>query len=253
MKIWVLNKKSGILILTLIVMVAAALLVGKNSSVAVSGKQRELPIYCVDKGDEKVLSISFDAAWGNEDTPQLIEILAKYDVKATFFVVGDWVDKYSESVKQLSDAGHEVMNHSNKHPHMPELSREKMMAEINDCSNKIEAITGVKPILFRAPYGDYNDETIRTIRECGCYPIQWDVDSIDWKDLEADQITKRVMDKVKPGSIVLFHNAAKHTPEALPGILEKLKAEGYSIVPISQLIYADNYTIDNAGMQHKNN
>ena len=177
MKIWVLSRKNGILILTMIVMVAVALLVGKNSSVAVSGKQRELPIYCVDKGDEKVLSISFDAAWGNEDTSQLIEILAKYDVKATFFVVGDWVDKYPESVKQLSDAGHEVMNHSNKHPHMPELSHEKMMAEINDCSNKIEAITGVKPILFRAPYGDYNDETIRTIRECGCYPIQWDVDT----------------------------------------------------------------------------
>lgn len=190
--------------------------------------------------------------WGNEDTSQLIDILAKYDVKATFFVVGDWVDKYPESVKQLSDAGHEVMNHSNKHPHMPELSQEKMRAEITECNNKIEAITGVKPILFRAPYGDYNNETIKTIRECGCYPIQWDVDSIDWKDIEADQITKRVTSKVKPGSIVLFHNAAKHTPEALPQILEKLKSDGYSIVPISQLIYADNYTIDSTGRQHLN-
>lgn len=252
MKIWILSKNNGILILALFILVTAALLVGKNTAVSVNGSPRELPIYCVDKGDEKIISISFDAAWGNEDTSQLIDILAKYDVKATFFVVGDWVDKYPESVKQLSDAGHEVMNHSNKHPHMPELSQEKMRAEITECNNKIEAITGVKPILFRAPYGDYNNETIKTIRECGCYPIQWDVDSIDWKDIEADQITKRVTSKVKPGSIVLFHNAAKHTPEALPQILEKLKSDGYSIVPISQLIYADNYTIDSTGRQHLN-
>lgn len=177
MKIWVLSKKNGILILTLVIMVTAALLVGKNSTVSVSGGKRELPIYCVDKGEEKIASISFDAAWGNEDTPQLIEILDKYDVKATFFVVGDWVDKYPESVKQLSDAGHEVMNHSNKHPHMTELSKEKKIEEITECSNKIENVTGIKPILFRAPYGDYDNETIQTIRECGVYPIQWDVDT----------------------------------------------------------------------------
>lgn len=252
MKIWVLSKKSGILILTLVLMVTAAILTGRGSVISAGAKQRELPIYSVDKGDEKILSISFDAAWGNEDTPQLIEILDRYNVKATFFVVGDWVDKYPESVKQLSDAGHEVMNHSNKHPHMSELSKDKMKEEINSCSDKIEAVTGVRPILFRAPYGDYNDETIKTIRECGCYPIQWDTDSLDWKDLTAEQISKRVIDKAKSGSIVLFHNAAKHTPEALPTILEALQKDGYKIVPISQLIYADNYTIDNAGVQHLN-
>lgn len=252
MKIWVLSKKSGILILTLVLMVTAAILTSRGSVISTGANQRELPIYSVDKGDEKILSISFDAAWGNEDTPQLIEILDKYNVKATFFVVGDWVDKYPESVKQLSDAGHEVMNHSNKHPHMPELSKDKMKEEINSCSDKIEAVTGVRPTLFRAPYGDYNDETIKTIRECGCYPIQWDTDSLDWKDLTAEQISKRVLDKAQSGSIVLFHNAAKHTPEALPTILESLQKDGYKIVPISQLIYTDNYTIDNAGVQHIN-
>ena len=191
-------------------------------------------------------------AWGNEDTEQLINILNKYNVKATFFVVGDWVDKYPESVKQLSDAGHEVMNHSNKHPHMPELSKDKMRDELTACNNKIEAITGVKPILFRAPYGDYNNEVIQTVRECGSYTIQWDVDSLDWKDLSAGEITKRVLNKVKPGSIVLFHNAALHTPEALPGILEKLQSEGYRFVPISELIYTENASIDQAGCQHQN-
>lgn len=250
MKIWVVSKRYGIIAALAIVFVAAALVVGRNNAVMVSGKQRDLPIYCVDKGDEKIASISFDAAWGNEDTEQLIEILAKYDVKATFFVVGEWVDKYPESVKALADAGHEVMNHSNTHPHMPKLSVEKMREELTECNNKIESVTGIKPILFRAPYGDYSNDVINTIRECGCYTIQWDVDSLDWKDLSADEITKRVTERVKPGSIVLFHNAAKHTPEALPTILEKLKGDGYNIVPISQLIYADNYEMDTNGRQH---
>lgn len=250
MKMWVISRKGCIAAISVIFLVIIGMFVVRSSAIsAVSGKKRELPIYCVDKGDEKTVSISFDAAWGNEDTEQLIDILEKHNVKATFFVVGEWVDKYPESVKQLSDAGHEVMNHSDSHPHMPELTKEKMREQLTACNNKIEAITGVKPILFRAPYGDYNNEVIQTVRECGSYTIQWDVDSLDWKDLSANEITTRVLSKVKPGSIVLFHNAAKNTPEALPEILEKLKADGYSIVPVSQLIYADNYTIDNTGKQ----
>lgn len=253
MKMWVVTKNNCLAVLTVLLAVILSMFVVKNSAIsAVSGSKKDLPIYCVDKGDEKTISISFDAAWGNEDTEQLIEILEKYNVKATFFVVGEWVDKYPESVKQLSDAGHEVMNHSDNHPHMTKLSQEDMRKQLTTCNEKIEAITGVKPILFRAPYGDYNNEVIKTIRDCGCYTIQWDVDSLDWKDLSASEITKRVTEKVKPGSIVLFHNAAKHTPEALPHILEKLTSDGYNIIPISQLIYADNYTIDNNGMQHLN-
>lgn len=249
MKIWVITKRRGIALLVLFVLAITVLSIGRNSAVTVSGKARDLPIYCVDKGDEKIASISFDAAWGNEDTQQLIDILGEYNVKATFFVVGEWVDKYPESVKALSDAGHEIMNHSNTHPHMTQLSKEKMIEELTECNNKIESVTGIKPILFRAPYGDYNNEVIQTMRECGCYTIQWDVDSLDWKDLSASEITKRVTEKIKPGSIVLFHNAAKNTPEALPQILQKFKDDGYNIVPISQLIYADNYEIDTSGKQ----
>lgn len=250
MRLWVISRRRCIVILSLIILVFMGIMINSNTSVPASSGKRDLPIYCVDKGDEKIASISFDAAWGNEDTEQLIEILEKNNVKATFFVVGEWVDKYPESVKALSDAGHEVMNHSDTHPHMTQLSPEKMREELTNCNNKIEGVTGIKPVLFRAPYGDYNNEVIQTIRECGCYTIQWDVDSLDWKDLSAAEITKRVTEKVKPGSIVLFHNAAKHTPEALPGILEKLQSDGYNIVPISQLIFTDNYTIDNTGRQY---
>lgn len=251
MKIWIVNKRTACLGLAAVLISFAYLSYTKSASISTAAAQRDLPIYCVDKGDEKTASLSFDAAWGNEDTGQLIDILNKYNVKATFFVVGEWVDKYPESVKALSDAGHEVMNHSSTHPHMTQLSEEKMQQELVSCNNKIEAITGVKPTLFRAPYGDYNDKVVQTIRENGCFTIQWNVDSLDWKDLSASDISKRVLGKVKPGSIILFHNAAKNTPEALPNIIEKLQSDGYSLVPISSLIYTDNYEIDNTGCQHK--
>ena len=235
-------------------LLAAAVMLGAVSAPAVvaSAAQRQLPIYCVQR-DQKMLSISFDAAWGNEDTQQLIDILAKYDIKATFFVVGQWVDKYPESVKALSDAGHAVMNHSNTHAHMSKLSRDEILADVNACNDKIEAVTGVRPTLIRPPYGEYDDNVVSAIRSMDMEPIQWDVDSLDWKDLSAPDITQRVTSKVQPGSIVLFHNAAKHTPEALPGIIEALLQQGYTFVPISQLILpgecGTDYTLDHTGRQ----
>ncbi len=217
-------------------------------AVLASASARQLPIYCV-KRDQKMASLSFDAAWGNEDTQQLIDILGSYNVKATFFVVGDWAEKYPESVKALHDAGHEVMGHSNHHDHFNSLTSDQIVADINACNDKIEAITGARPTLFRPPYGEYDDHVITAVRGMGIEPIQWDVDSLDWKDLAAADITKRVTGKVQPGSICLFHNAAKHTPEALPAILENLIGQGYTLVPISELILQGEYTIDHTGRQ----
>ena len=183
MKIWVISKKTGILCAVLFVALLALIWVGKSDVVSVSKTQWDLPIYCVDKAEEdKVLSISFDAAWGNEDTQQLIDILEKDHVKATFFVVGGWVDNFPESVKALSDAGHEVMNHSNTHPHMTQISKEKMKEEVETCNQKIEQITGKRPTLLRAPYGDYNNDVVQAVREAGCFTIQWDVDSLETKN-----------------------------------------------------------------------
>ena len=235
--------------------VAAATMFAAVNSPAIVGAaatNRQLPIYRVQR-DQKMVSLSFDAAWGNEDTEELIGILGKHDIKATFFVVGEWVDKYPESVKALHDAGHEVMNHSDDHAHFTKLSKQEMQDNINACNDKIEAVTGVRPTLFRPPYGEYDDNVVLATRDMGMEPIQWDVDSLDWKDLSAAEITKRVTSKVQSGSIVLFHNAAKHTPEALPGIIETLLQDGYTFVPISQLIlpgvYGTDYTIDHAGQQ----
>ena len=209
---------------------------------------REIPIYNVEK-EEKVISLTFDAAWGNEDTGTLIDILDRYDIKATFFVVGEWVDKYPDSVKALSDAGHEVMNHSDTHPDMVKLTADEMKQQIMSCNEKISAITGKSPTLFRAPYGSYNNQLIKTLDSLGMYCVQWNIDSLDWKDPSVDQLINNVVSRATPGSICLFHNAASNTPQALPTIIEKLLADGYTFVPVSQLIMTENYYIDHAGCQ----
>ena len=242
--------KRKVLSLGLCLLCAAVMfyIVNHPAVIGAAATTRQLPIYCVQR-DQKVVSLSFDAAWGNEDTQQLIDILGKYNVKATFFVVGEWVDKYPESVGALAEAGHEIMNHSDDHAHFNSLSSEQIVADISACSDKIEAVTGVRPTLFRPPYGEYDDHVITAVRGMGMEPIQWDVDSLDWKELTAPEITKRVTSKVQPGSIVLFHNAALHTPEALPGIIEALLQEGYSIIPVSQILLNGEYTIDHTGRQ----
>lgn len=175
---YIIITKRHIMLCICVILVAVTVVIGSTGVFARS--DRLLPIYCVET-DKKQVAISFDAAWGNDDTQQLIDILAEYDVPATFFVVGAWVDKYPESVKALSDAGHQIQNHSNTHPHMPQLSREQMRAEIENCNQKIEAITGVCPTLLRPPYGDYDNALIEVMGDMNMYTIQWDVDTIDKK------------------------------------------------------------------------
>ena len=170
-------------------------------------------------------------------------------MRATFFVVGRWVDKYPESVRALSNAGHEVMNHSDDHAHFAPLSDDEIRANVAACNDKISAVTGKTPTLFRPPYGEYDDDVISAVNSMGMDVIQWDVDSLDWKDYEADTIYSRVTSKVRPGSIVLFHNAALHTPEALPRIIEFLIKDGYDIVPVSELILHGDCVIDHTGRQ----
>lgn len=246
MRCFVITKKQIMIFAGLVVAVALAAVL---STQVFAASNRKLPIYNV-QTDEKKVALSFDAAWGNDDTETLINILAQYNAKATFFVVADWVDKYPESVKQLSDAGHQVQNHSTDHPYMTKLSTEQMLLQLETCNEKIAAITGVTPTLFRAPYGDYNNTVIETVEQYGMYTIQWNIDSRDWKtDATVESITNNVLKNVTPGSIILFHNDAENTPEALPGILESLSAQGYSFEYVSDLIYKDNYTINHAGTQ----
>ena len=209
---------------------------------------RLVPIYSVERED-KVVSISFDCAWGTEYTDDILKALKVSDVRATWFMVEFWTEKYEDFVKKISEAGHEIGTHSSTHSYMSKQNAEEIKLELSSSAEAIEKITEKKVELFRPPYGDYDDELIKTASELGYYTIQWDVDSLDWKDLSAADIAMRVINGVKNGSIILMHNNGLHTAEAVPIILETLKNRGYSFVPIGELIYKENYTIDGAGRQ----
>ena len=249
MRILLLKKKWMTLSLSLLAAGAIFCAAWYPSAVSTAASKRQLPIYCVETNGEKRCAISFDAAWGADNTQKILDVLEKYDAPATFFVVGNWADDYPDAMQAIVDAGHEIMNHSNAHDHYNSLSAEQITKDITVCNEKIMKLTGIMPSLIRCPYGEYDDHVISTIRAMGMEPIQWDVDSLDWKDLSAAEITQRVTSKVQPGSIVLFHNAGLHTPEALPAILDYLAKEDYTLVPISKLILTGDYTIDHAGKQ----
>ena len=208
---------------------------------------RKLPVYRVDNGEEKTIAISFDAAWGADKTRKIVEILKERDVRATFFLVGFWVDAYKEEVVYLADG-----NHSKNHLHMSTLDSAKDKEEIEYVNRAVRNLTGITPKVFRAPFGEYDDKLISTVEESGMTAIQWDVDSLDWKGISGKEIVHRVIEKVQSGSIILCHNNSDHILEALPTILDELTAKGYRFVPIGELVYAENYTIDAQGVQRKN-
>lgn len=210
--------------------------------------ERLLPIYSVDTQEKKV-AISFDCAWGVEYTQTLLDIMEKNDVKCTFFAVEFWVKKYPQYAATIVEAGHELGTHSQTHSYMSKLTQTEIEEELNTSRKAIEEATGHKTNLFRAPYGDYDNLLIETASNMGLYTIQWDVDSLDWKNLSATEIAMRVINGAKNGSIILCHNNGLHTAEALPLIFSTLKNRGYQFVPIGELIYKKNYTIDVNGRQ----
>ena len=214
----------------------------------VNGK--ELPIYCVDTKEPKI-AISFDAAWGKDDTSRILEILAKHNVHATFFMTGGWVDSYPDDVKAIYEGGHDLGNHSQNHKNMSQLSDTEIRNEIMSVHEKVKALTGYDMFLFRPPYGDYDNEVITGVLSCGYYPIQWSIDSLDWKDYGVDDIITRICDnkQLTGGAIILCHNGAKYTADALDTLLTQLEEKGFQFVPISELIYRENYHLDVTGKQ----
>ena len=211
---------------------------------------RELPIYCV-QTDKKQVALSFDAAWGNEDTATILEILRKHNVKVTFFMTGGWVEAYPDDVKAILADGHDLGNHSENHKNMSQLSKEDCKEELMAVHRKVQELTGYEMFLFRPPYGDYDNDVINVAKDCGYYSIQWDVDSLDWKDYGVDSIIQTVTQHkhLGNGSIILCHNGAKYTADALETLITTLQEQGYELVPISQLIYKDNYHLDHEGRQ----
>lgn len=218
-------------------------------SLMAAATTRELPVYNVDT-EEKVLSISFDAAWGSANTEELLNILDRYEARTTFFLVGFWAEKYPELVAEIVARGHEIGNHSATHPHMSQLSAAQIREELRKTSDLVKSITGQPTTLFRPPYGEYNDLVVRVSREEGYECVQWNVDSLDWKNLGTQNMISQCTKAVNPGDIVLFHNDSKYILEALPTILEYYTQAGYRIIPISELLLEGETWIDHTGKQH---
>lgn len=237
-------------ILLLLTFISLNTLVGSGNVFLNNTTERKLPIYSVET-NEKKLAISFDAAWGADKTDELIDILKENDIKATFFLVGFWAERYPDKVQKIDQNGFEIGTHSNTHPKMTDLSQTKMQLELETSCNIIQNITGKRPRIFRPPFGAYNNKLIETAAGLDLKTIQWDVDSLDWKDNSAQSIAERVIAKAKNGSIILMHNNGEKTPQALRLIILGLKNKGFEFVCVGELIYWDNYYIDHTGRQIK--
>lgn len=213
-----------------------------------SSDGRSLPIYSVQTNEKKV-ALGINCAWDDADIPSLLSSLEQYDVKATFFLLGEWAAKYPDSAKLIALSGHEIGSHSNTHRDMDTLSPEQMRAEIEDSLANIAAACGQTPVLFRPPSGAYNDQVIDAVHQAGCIPIQWSIDSLDWQGLDAEQMVARIEENLAPGAILLLHSGAQHTAQALPQLLQTIRDAGYSPVPVGQLIYPDSDVVDHTGRQ----
>ena len=235
-------------VITALVLSIVLPLIFKAATVAATG--RLYPVYRVDT-EKKAVALGINCAWEDDDTDAFLKILKDKNIKTTFFVTGEFVQRCENAVVRISNAGHEIGNHSDSHPDMATLTEEKITKEITAAGNKIEKVTGIKPTLFRAPSGSYNTLLIQTANELGYHCIQWDCDTVDWKGKTADEMLERVMKNLQNGSILLLHLGAEHTKEALPMLIDAIKEKGYEIVPVSELIYTENYYVDRQGIQHK--
>ena len=244
---WLAAHAVSLLSFALLLTISAAYVGALPDTVSVVSGKRELPIYCVNRDDNKI-SISFDAAWGGDKTLGILDLLDEYNIKTTFFLVDIWTQKYPELVKEIVARGHEIGNHSTSHPQMSKLNETQIAKELNTQADNVLAIAGVRPVLFRPPYGDYNNRVITTARAQGFVPIQWSVDSLDWKNRGAQEIINRAT-KVKSGDIELFHNDSQYILDALPAVLKYYAENGYSVVPISEILLTGETTIDIQGRQ----
>lgn len=235
----------------IILFVIAFMITFDDSVVETAASVKQLPIYSVATETNKV-AITMNCAWNADDIDSILETLSKHDTHITFFMVGDWVEKYPEAVKKIAEGGHEIGNHSYKHPHVNNMNLESNIKEIQKCSEKIKEITGKETTLYRGPYGEYNDIVINAAKSQNHETIQWNIDTLDYNGLTGNEMWKRIEGKLASGSIILTHNGTKHTADSLDMLLTNIKQKGYEVVTISNLIYKDNYYIDVNGVQRQN-
>lgn len=244
-------------ILTVVVLIGVANKITPNTNTNTkvvetsASTEKLLPIYNVQTEDKKV-AFTMNCAWNADDIDKILETLKNNDTKITFFVVGDWVEKFPEAVKKISEAGHEIASHSDTHPHVNNLSYEQNVKEIREANKKIKDITGKDNKIYRAPYGEYNNTVIKAVEDEGNYCIQWSLDTLDYTGLSGNEMWDRLKNKIKAGDIILSHNGTENTAQSLDMLIKNIKAKGLQIVTVSDLIYKENYTINSNGTQINN-
>ena len=227
----------------------AGTLTGDKESIATSStNEKLLPIYSV-KTEENKVALTMNCAWNADDIDNILKILEENNTKITFFMVGDWIEKYPEAVKKIFTAGHEIGSHSDTHPHVNNLSYEENIEEIEKCNDKIEKITGNRTNLYRTPYGEYNQTVIQSAKDSGYYAIHWSLDTLDYTGLTGNEMWNRIKSKLSNGAIILSHNGTEHTADSLDTLIKNIKNQGYNFVKVSDLIYKDNYIINSNGTQ----
>ena len=201
---------------------------GDGSPIAVAGT----------KTADKVVALTFDHSWGNTFTPPILDTLKEKDVKATFFLMGPWTKKYADVAKRIHAEGHEIGSHGHKHDNYGEKSGEWVRGDIEAASREIEETVGVRPTLLRPPNGSYSKESLRVTEEMGCRTIIWNIDSLDWKNPGREVIIDRVVKRLKAGGIILLHasDTPRQTADALPELIDRIRAEGYEIVTVGKLL-----------------
>lgn len=189
--------------------------------------------------DKKVIALTFDDGPHPKETDKVLDVLKKYDVKATFFIAGKHANWYQKPLIRASEEGHELGNHTFTHPDISNLSSSQIQGEIKQCEDILEKLTGEKPTLFRPPYGSYRKEALAQIaKDCGYKIILWStLDARDWQNPPASKIASTITNNAKNGDIILLHDyATDNTVEALEILIPEMKSKGFEFVTVSQLL-----------------
>jgi peptidoglycan/xylan/chitin deacetylase (PgdA/CDA1 family) len=185
-----------------------------------------------------MIALTFDDGPGAY-TDRLLDIFQQHGGKATFFLMGNKIDKRPETVQRMAAEGHEIGGHSWSHKELTKLTDKEIRSQLVKVNNKINELTGLKPAIMRPPYGSYNDDVRAVAKKLGLSAINWNVDTLDWKYKDAEYVCKAAKKKLKDGNIILFHDIHPTTVDAMELIVPELIEEGYQLVTVSQLLTAD--------------
>lgn len=188
--------------------------------------------------DQKVVALTFDHSWGNKFTPSILDTLKQNNIQCTFFIMGPWAKKYPEVAQRMVADGHQIASHGYRHDNYGDKPAEWVKEDIKKAHELIKEVTGVEPSLIRPPNGHYSQRSLAATDAIGYKTIIWNVDSLDWKNPGKEVIIDRVVKRLKPGAIILMHasDTPLQTADALPVLLDKIKAQGYRIVTVGELL-----------------